>query len=454
MTGKNITVRADQLIRGLPLCGYYIVRLTAERGEVIVDLADKGVTIDEDESGPCGVLTYLSDATVELDPSPHPKAGVDYTSYEGPMPTREQAPYFKTVSVREFWLAWDGLTAEQKAIDVYFEAICERHHIPTSMWSALAHAVYDDSLGDVLLPAWEHSRHDDDVTARHDTAAALDELTEYAVTGEISPAPAKPEQATDMRTDHKTHYHRLGLDLITAGDKIHVRFYGHPDTTFILIRKQGYRSLILQVAEGGGSYSYPNGRKISEGMQAHVDILDIETVERLDKRGIERVRVQDLRPGLRIEFYSGDDTNMSEAYVHAVTYDPFNDAYRIGELRTHYDGSAPAEYEDFSWYSLDGDDIVDARLEPCNGDWYVTRYRVSREYGGPEEGGWHYDHNEIDSAWPAPDRLTEDELFAYARELNASEVELRGRVDREFRWAVERQWQVGEDHTLHTPRYC
>lgn len=60
------------------------------------------------------------------------------------------------------------------------------------------------------------------------------------------------------------------------------------------------------------------------------------------------------------------------------------------------------------------DENLDAGLP--NGPFYVSIYEVSREFGGPEEGGWWYEaYRYIETKSQFDDQ---EEAFAYARELN------------------------------------
>ena len=42
------------------------------------------------------------------------------------------------------------------------------------------------------------------------------------------------------------------------------------------------------------------------------------------------------------------------------------------------------------------------RLTPV---WHVGLFRVTREYGGPEEGGWYYDRCTLEETWTVPPGL-------------------------------------------------
>lgn len=71
-----------------------------------------------------------------------------------------------------------------------------------------------------------------------------------------------------------------------------------------------------------------------------------------------------------------------------------------------------------------------AGIEPdYTGPWHVVRYSVTREYGGPEEGGWYYDWFEQ----PEPIATTshsEEAAFAICRQFNAAAKEDRAKQGR------------------------
>jgi len=77
----------------------------------------------------------------------------------------------------------------------------------------------------------------------------------------------------------------------------------------------------------------------------------------------------------------------------------------------------------------DQQDELDAEREPePAGPFYVHRYEVALQYGGPEEGGWWYTAGDPDPDWQS--EKFEDEELANARcyELNVGE---RDRVKQE-----------------------
>jgi hypothetical protein len=57
--------------------------------------------------------------------------------------------------------------------------------------------------------------------------------------------------------------------------------------------------------------------------------------------------------------------------------------------------------------------------------WFVHKYNVSQQYGGPEEGGWWYDAGYPDDNWIPLVFTNEEEAYARCRELNKAEYERR-----------------------------
>jgi len=84
----------------------------------------------------------------------------------------------------------------------------------------------------------------------------------------------------------------------------------------------------------------------------------------------------------------------------------------------------------------------------------ITRYEVSREYGGPEEGGWWWDN------YSNPVRYLEArdqyEAIIMARRLNQAEE--RKVVSRRLRNGADHVYlaedEFGENETKERPYYC
>ena len=64
--------------------------------------------------------------------------------------------------------------------------------------------------------------------------------------------------------------------------------------------------------------------------------------------------------------------------------------------------------------------------------WYVHKYQVSQQYGGPEEGGWYYKHGTpVDDDDPRKRVIFFHELSArmHSRYMNGVEMERRKREE-------------------------
>jgi hypothetical protein len=100
-------------------------------------------------------------------------------------------------------------------------------------------------------------------------------------------------------------------------------------------------------------------------------------------------------------------------------------------------------------------DWICPRAKTCEQNWFVTLYRVAQVYGGPEEGGWWYDH------W-FPIKTAEYHERKYAQrvahEINkraqAATTEAKKEHDEEMRrscdWCEERGIEP-EDHPAGEP---
>lgn len=88
---------------------------------------------------------------------------------------------------------------------------------------------------------------------------------------------------------------------------------------------------------------------------------------------------------------------------------------------------------------------------------YVSQYTVDRHYGGPEEGGWWYDWEDLDGV--VAEFADKDEAFSYARACNgfirdqfgeAERFSVHGSPDK----ACYVESVVGEHQTTERPHYC
>lgn len=59
------------------------------------------------------------------------------------------------------------------------------------------------------------------------------------------------------------------------------------------------------------------------------------------------------------------------------------------------------------------------------GLYFVAKYEVGQQYGGPEEGGWYYDAGVPVEDWKVVSFTSEDDAYAYARIFNAKEAQRR-----------------------------
>lgn len=62
---------------------------------------------------------------------------------------------------------------------------------------------------------------------------------------------------------------------------------------------------------------------------------------------------------------------------------------------------------------------------PNEQKWYIHKHSVSLEYGGPEEGGWHYNAGVPDNEWSPPSYDNEEQAYEVCRDLNRIEGERR-----------------------------
>lgn len=67
--------------------------------------------------------------------------------------------------------------------------------------------------------------------------------------------------------------------------------------------------------------------------------------------------------------------------------------------------------------------VLERRGAPMK--WYVHKFEVRQEYGGPEEGGWWYDAGTPVEDWDVEAYDSEDEAYARSRVLNGEERERR-----------------------------
>jgi len=88
---------------------------------------------------------------------------------------------------------------------------------------------------------------------------------------------------------------------------------------------------------------------------------------------------------------------------------------------------------------------------------YVSQYTVDRCYGGPEEGGWYYDWEDLDGV--IAEFSDSAEAYDYARACNEFIFEQFGEADR-FRVhgspdkACYVETEVGDFQTTERPHYC
>jgi hypothetical protein len=89
-------------------------------------------------------------------------------------------------------------------------------------------------------------------------------------------------------------------------------------------------------------------------------------------------------------------------------------------------------------------------------DKWLTVHELSREFGGPEEGGWWYDSGEVEVSIPLHD-MDEDEVFtlytllqkAFPRTHYSSSVAPRGGD-----WSISFGETRGENFPEERPYYC
>jgi hypothetical protein len=57
--------------------------------------------------------------------------------------------------------------------------------------------------------------------------------------------------------------------------------------------------------------------------------------------------------------------------------------------------------------------------------YFIHKYQVSQQYGGPEEGGWWYDAGEPVEDWFPLILMNEEQAYLVCRALNAAETDRR-----------------------------
>ena len=62
--------------------------------------------------------------------------------------------------------------------------------------------------------------------------------------------------------------------------------------------------------------------------------------------------------------------------------------------------------------------------------YWVTKYEVEQQYGGPEEGGWWYDSGVPVEDWEPMPFYSEEAAYAKCRELNEQEYERQEKEER------------------------
>ena len=93
---------------------------------------------------------------------------------------------------------------------------------------------------------------------------------------------------------------------------------------------------------------------------------------------------------------------------------------------------------------------------------YVTRYKVTRHYGGPEEGGWYYDRHEADekvfmgseeAAKEERDRLNKQAQAEHQQPngIYQGRFSVAGHTDIEY--SIESEFGEHDDHDHPRPRY-
>jgi hypothetical protein len=55
--------------------------------------------------------------------------------------------------------------------------------------------------------------------------------------------------------------------------------------------------------------------------------------------------------------------------------------------------------------------------------WYVHKYDIAQQYGGPEEGGWWFDTGVPVEGWLVEGYVDEEAAYERSRELNGLEAE-------------------------------
>jgi hypothetical protein len=86
---------------------------------------------------------------------------------------------------------------------------------------------------------------------------------------------------------------------------------------------------------------------------------------------------------------------------------------------------------------------------------FINKYLTTRRYGGPEEGGWYYDWDELVSSEWCPAEMIEERLVAAQLDCaqeNDGEPELWSVASRGRVFAVAEAW--AEPLPARRPHYC
>jgi hypothetical protein len=80
---------------------------------------------------------------------------------------------------------------------------------------------------------------------------------------------------------------------------------------------------------------------------------------------------------------------------------------------------------------------------------YVTLYVITSAYGGPEEGGWYYDHYDYECWFEVPTGHNQQAKIRQAKKLLQEMYE-----DAPFYYEIFVEKKIGSHDTKEKPIYC
>jgi len=166
-----------------------------------------------------------------------------------------------------------------------------------------------------------------------------------------------------------------------------------------------------------------------------------------------------LERGGEINYYEGDDEDEEHIMEKYIVRYYEGDAILIFECQAEDEEHAKDQFEnaepDGEIHSIELDD--GSRVKYLPGTKFVNTYLIDRAYGGPEEGGWWYEHGHVVASVQATVEETLPQTLQEAQEW-AKEENSRRRSDiysvlSAGRYDVRVEDQPGVDYPVERPIY-